>query len=88
MSDVVNFNESRAKTVGDSALWTPADLIQCVAREIADGTIKPTRMVVIYTEDRDGGGFELSSYRSNTDYPMELALLELEKQATIRRWTD
>lgn len=91
MANVANLNEERAYRASDSKLWTPEDALRAALRDIEDGTIKPTRMVIhllepLEDEAGEPDGHELHHYVAGASFDEHVALLELAKAATIDRW--
>jgi hypothetical protein len=91
-STVANLNEERAYRANDSKLWSPKDALEAALRDIEDGTIKPTRMVIHLLEpsvDEHGEpeeGSTLLHYVAGASFDEHVALLELAKHITIKRW--
>jgi hypothetical protein len=86
VANVANLNEERAVRASDSKLWSPKDALEAALRDIEDGTIKPTRMVIHLLEPCEDDGHELHHYVAGASFDEHIALLELAKAATIDRW--
>lgn len=57
MSDEpINLAEARAVKAQDSKLWTPADALRSVLRDIESGKIKPDSIAMWYTVPSEDGG--------------------------------
>ena len=52
-NEVVNLRQERALRENDSTKWTAEDALRFVLKEIEDGKVKPTRIAVHYTVDKD-----------------------------------
>ena len=87
MANVSNLNEERAMRSGDSKDWTAEDALRAALRDLEDGTIKPSRLVIHYLEPCDDDtGKEHGFYVAGASFDEHVALLELAKTLTIRRW--
>ena len=75
---IIGLNEHRADKEQNNKLWTPADCIKAFQRDMDDGTIKPTRVLIIYEEDIPGSkDTAIAAYRANVDRDTEVTLLWL-----------
>lgn len=83
---IENLNEARAEKAGDNTLWTPLDLVRAMLRDIEDGTIKPTSMVVHYYEENPDGSSNHGFYLSNLTREQHIAILELAKWRSLEDW--
>jgi hypothetical protein len=87
MENTVSLNEARAIRADDNKLWTPEDCIAAVLRDIRNGEIKPSRIIVVYEEDfpNDGGG-RISAYRANMTRHEEVAVLSMKLHFSMHGW--
>lgn len=84
MTEVVNLNEVRAVTKGDSSLWSPRDCLEAVLRDIKNGEIKPDSLMVLYSEK---GGLP-KFYRCHMTYEKNITMLRLAEQTVIQEMLD
>lgn len=76
----VSINEAMAARDRDATKWTPRDLLVRMLREIDNGVLNPSRMVVLYTEEQGEDRFAFGGAYSGTSSPMEtFGLIEVAK---------
>ena len=86
MSDLVSLNEARALKANDNALWSPLECVEAFARDVRAGTVKPTRVLVLYEEPEADGGLAFSTYAANVQRDAEIAMLWMRLHSVTHKW--
>ena len=71
--------EKRAEMNREARDWTPRDLLICLLREIDNGRVKPTDVVLCYSENGLEGGY----MRAGSNPDNHVGALEVAKQRII-----
>lgn len=81
------FRLLRAERTGDSAAWLPADAVETFLDDIKQGRVKPTRLVVLYTEDLEEDDRVESHhyYMANVTSADILWMIEARKYLMMRK---
>jgi hypothetical protein len=82
----VSLNEQRALKAENNALWTPHDCIKAFKRDLENGLIKPSKVLIIFEEDLEDGESRISAYRANMQRDTEIALLYMMLHNAARKW--
>lgn len=79
MSEVINLAAAKAHKTGDADAWSPAEMLEDVARMVGRGASDPTEAVVILLR-RSGNDYDVARYVSRLSASEVLALLEVAKR--------
>lgn len=74
----VSIAEKRSEIENDNSFWKPRDLLVQLLRQIDNGEINPTGMVVIYDQHREKM-FCSALRRANVTTAQTVALIEIAK---------
>lgn len=82
MSDVVNLAAAKAHKTGNADDWSPADMLEDLARSVRNGSSDPTEAVVILLR-RNGEDYDVARYVSRLRASEVVALLEVAKRDVL-----
>lgn len=82
----VNFNERRALKAEDNRLWSSKDCATAFMRDLDNGEIKPTRVIILYEEDADDGGTYIRQYSSNVPHDALISMLWVKLFKETQKW--
>lgn len=85
MSDLIDeFNERRLDNLTSNKSVTVPELLRYALKKIESGELDPNSCVLVLVDDREGG-YELTTFASNTTKVSEIAMLELAKSGLIQQ---
>ena len=84
--EIRNLNEARAVKAEDNTLWTPKDCAEAFLRDIEGGVIKPTKVLILYTQEAADGSRTISADRAKMTREDEIVTLSHWLHRSLHSW--
>lgn len=82
MSNIVRLADRNANCKS----WSPADALHDALADLESGTIKPTKLIVLYVEDDAEGNMQAQQYIAGMSRSEHIAFLTLKIHEAIAGW--
>ena len=82
----ISLAEARAVKANDSQLWSPADALRHALRQIENGEINPTSLMIDWFEGEPDGGFRHCYTLSGLTVQGRIAMLQAALTRAVNEW--
>lgn len=88
VDETISLAEARAIKNNDSSMWTPADCLRSVLKEIDDGKINPVNILILFEGDLENDNSQLMRRASQLTKAEESLLLMVAAHSLAEECTN